>query len=277
MTHRLTIGGALNLFGPVGFRDSEDEGFTVSDVTEALAEMAGNITVRINSGGGRTFDGIAIYNALKRHSGTVTTVTQGIAASAASLVFMAGDTRVVAEGAMLMISDASGITVGTEIDQLSAAAALGKLSNSMAGIYAKGTGRTASVERAAMRAETWLNGAEAVRIGFATKEIDTGAVMASAFDYRIYAHAPDFLVKRARDMAERFDREAAAHMFAAPRQPPKENDKMKAPKPRLVTTRDGWKAEFEQSPALQAEFIQVEDYVAYMAADAKGLIKILRR
>ena len=48
MTHKLIKGGKLNLFGPVGFRDSEGEGFTVRDVAEALAETAGDITVRIN-------------------------------------------------------------------------------------------------------------------------------------------------------------------------------------------------------------------------------------
>ena len=185
MTHRLINGGELNLFGLVGFTDSEGDGFTVRDVAEALAEMEGDVTVKINSGGGRASDGIAIFNALKQHHGKVTTVAMGIAASAASVIFMAGDERVMAHGALLMVHDASGLTIGTEADHLSMAGALDKLSTQLARIYAKGTGRAASVERAVMRAETWIDGLEAVEAGYATAEINMGAIEPTAFDYRI--------------------------------------------------------------------------------------------
>ena len=210
----------------------------------------------------------------------MTTVAQGIAASAASVIFMAGDERIMAEGALLMIHDAAGLTMGTEAIHIQAAKVLGKLSNSLAGIYAKGTGRTASVERAAMRAETWLNGAEAVEAGFATAEIDMGRAEASAFNYAMYARAPDFLVRRAKDMAETFGREAAAAMFAAPRQPSKENDMPKIPTPTKATTPDGWKAEYEASDAAvkgspKNVYLSADDYAAYMTADAKGLIRVL--
>ena len=81
--HRLITGGELHLTGPVGFLDFEDEGFTVRDVTAALSELEGDITVKINSGGGFAFDGIAIHSLLRQHDGKVTTVALGAAASAA--------------------------------------------------------------------------------------------------------------------------------------------------------------------------------------------------
>ena len=272
--HRLITGGELHLTGPVGFLDFEDEGFTVRDVTAALSELEGDITVKINSGGGFAFDGIAIHSLLRQHDGKVTTVAQGIAASAASVIFMAGDERVMAEGAILMIHDASGMTMGTEADHLTTAKMLGKLSNSLAGIYAGRTRRGNDVERAAMRDETWLDGADAVEAGFATEATEGDAVEASAFNYAIYMNAPDFLVKRAKEMAERFGREAAA-MTAAPLQPTKDTDMPRIQTSPKATTSDGWKAEYEADPKIKAEFTSAEDYAAYMQADAAGRVHFL--
>lgn len=210
MTSRLIIDGDLHLNGPVGFRDFDDEGFTVSDVAEALSELDGDITVKINSGGGDAFAAVAIYNSLIAQEGKITTVVQAIAASGASVIFMAGDERVLATGALLMIHDASGFTAGTEAAHVKAARNLGKLSEQMAGIYARQTGRDSEVERKAMRAETWLDGAEAVEAGLATEESDTSAVEASAFNYALYAHAPDRLLARAKGAAEQFGLDAVA-------------------------------------------------------------------
>ena len=178
--HSLVIGGELQLNGPVGFRDFDGEGFTVRDVTEALTELEGDITVRINSGGGVAFDGIAIHSLLSQHDGEVTTVVQGIAASAASVIFMAGENRIMAEGALLMIHDASGMTLGTEADHIKTAETLNKLSNSLAGIYAGRTGHEVKVERAVMREETWLTGTEAIDAGYGTAEIATDASPAAS-------------------------------------------------------------------------------------------------
>ena len=80
-----------------------------------------------------------------------------------------------------------------------------------------------------MRAETWLDAGEAVDAGFATEATEGGKAEASAFNYQIYANAPDFLVKRAKDMAETFGREAAA-LSAAPNQPQKESIMVETPK-----------------------------------------------
>ena len=84
------------------------------------------IDLRLNSPGGSVFDAVAIYNALKRHEGTITVWIDGIAASAASYIAMAGDTIIMPENAFLMIHDPSGLVMGTAEDMRSTAEALDK-------------------------------------------------------------------------------------------------------------------------------------------------------
>ncbi len=116
MPSRLIVNGELVLFGTVGMVSffDEDDGFTAIEVQRALAEMNGDIVVKINSGGGVAFDGLAIHNALKDFAGKVTVFVQGIAASAASIIAMAGDEVVMQAGALLMIHDGSGLTLGDQ-------------------------------------------------------------------------------------------------------------------------------------------------------------------
>ena len=82
------------------------------DELKALGPVP-ELTVRINSPGGSVFDGVAIYNALKRHSAAITVWIDGIAASIASMIAMAGDEIVMPENAMLMLHDPSGLVMGT--------------------------------------------------------------------------------------------------------------------------------------------------------------------
>ena len=278
----------ITLTGPVGFKTFDDEGFTVNDVTAALADVDGDVTVKINSGGGAAFDGIAIHSLLKQHDGKVTTVAQGIAASAASIIFMAGDERVMADGALLMIHDASGLTMGTEADHMQAGKVLGKLSNQLAGIYARATHRGIDVERAAMREETWLDGGEAVDAGFATESTDTGAAEASAFNYEIYANAPSFLMELGKP-AVGIDRLAAA-LPTTIRQPMKEDamskspdpvaaEKVAAPEPKIFVethTIDTLDADAVRAEATQAEAVRVKECQAVFGySDASEATKAL--
>ena len=85
------------------------------DELKALGPVP-EVTVRINSPGGSVFDGVAIYNALKRHDAVVTVWIDGIAASIASMIAMAGDEVVMPENAMLMLHDPSGLAIGTAAD-----------------------------------------------------------------------------------------------------------------------------------------------------------------
>jgi ATP-dependent protease ClpP protease subunit len=92
-----------------------------------------DVMLRINSPGGSVFDGVAIYNALKRHEGRVTVLIDGIAASIASMIAMAGDEVVMPANAMLMLHDPSGVVMGTAVDMRSTAEALDKMKAGMVG------------------------------------------------------------------------------------------------------------------------------------------------
>jgi ATP-dependent Clp protease, protease subunit len=85
------------------------------DELKALGPVP-ELTVRINSPGGSVFDGVAIYNALKRHQAMVTVWVDGIAASIASMIAMAGEEVVMPENAMLMLHDPSALVIGTSAD-----------------------------------------------------------------------------------------------------------------------------------------------------------------
>ena len=132
------------------------------DELKALGPVA-ELTVRINSPGGSVFDGVAIYNALKRHEARVTVWIDGIAASIASMIAMAGDEVVMPENAMLMLHDPSGLVIGTATDMRGMAEALDKMKAGMVAAYRDKSGRDDAEIEALMAAETWLSAQEARR------------------------------------------------------------------------------------------------------------------
>ena len=127
------------------------------------------IDLRLNSPGGSVFDAVAIYNALSRHAGTVTVWIDGIAASAASYIAMAGDEIVMPENAFLMIHDPSGIVMGTAADMREMAGTLDKIAASMTRGYAARSGKPDTEIAALMAAETWFDAKDALDLGLATR------------------------------------------------------------------------------------------------------------
>ena len=123
----------------------------------------------LNSPGGSVFDAVAIYNALKRHAGTVTVWIDGIAASAASYIAMAGDEIVMPENAFLMIHDPAGLVMGTAEDMRAMAETLDKIEGQPGPGYAAKSGRRPSDIAALMAAETWFDAADALAQGFADR------------------------------------------------------------------------------------------------------------
>lgn len=168
-------------------------GVSASEMIDELNAIdTPKITVRINSPGGNVFEGIAILNALRAHSATVTTVIEGLAASAASFIAMAGNEIVMRRNAEMMIHDAWGDCIGNAADMETMAAQLNRISDNIASIYADRAGGEVADWRAAMKAETWYSDAEAVAAGLADR-IDTGAVTdkkaKNSFDLSVFAHA----------------------------------------------------------------------------------------
>ncbi|NKK29203.1 head maturation protease, ClpP-related [Rhizobium leguminosarum] len=198
---KLIVDGELMLYGPVGFTDFWDEsGFTSSQVIEALAALPGDLVVRLNSGGGIAMEGSAIHNALKRHDGRVIVKIDAIAASAASLIAMAGDEIEMPLGTLLMVHEPSGMTLGPADDHRRTAGVLDTMTGVFAQVYAERTGLSEIEIRRMMKDETWMAPQDALANGFATsvsEHAPTASMADAAFDYRTYAKAPDRLKRLA--------------------------------------------------------------------------------
>lgn len=159
------------------------------------------LALRLNSPGGSVFDAVAIYNAIKRHSGTVTVWVDGIAASAASYIAMAGDEVVMPENAFLMIHDPAGMVMGTATDMRAMAEALDKIKGSLLQGYAAKTGRPQEEIAPLMAAETWLDAKDALDLGFADR-IAEPVRIAARFDVGRFRNAPPVLIEGAGVAAE---------------------------------------------------------------------------
>lgn len=234
----------LTLYGTVGASWWDEEYFTAKQVREQLAGMSGDLLVRINSGGGIATEGQAIYTALKdyRSKGRVTVQVDGVAASAASLIAMAGEEIIMRLGAWMLIHDpATPWTMGrgTEEDHRKEAELLAVISNAYAEIYAERSGLSREEARQVMKDETVIDGTMAVDLGFADRvETEAQAEPAATFDYRIYAHAPQELREASKTLgAPSLGRTAVMAMIAGlPRTTEKEPSMgQKAQKPAGVT------------------------------------------
>lgn len=126
-----------------------------------------SIDVRINSPGGSVFDGNAIYNALKRHPAHVTTHIDGLAASIASIVALAGDRVVMAKNSVMMVHNAWTVAIGDADEMRAKAKVLDTLNNTLLGVYHAKTGKSEDEIRGVMSAETWFDSAAALEFGLA--------------------------------------------------------------------------------------------------------------
>lgn len=173
-----------------------DDGFTSGDVVLALANFddTADLVVFINSGGGVATEGAAIHALFSARKGKTDIVVEGIAASAASLIAMAGQSVTMSAGAVMMIHDPAGFTSGTSDDHAKTIEGLEALATAYARIYAAKSGKSPAQCRTIMREEHWYTPDQAVKEGFADKTTETAApAMIAAFDYRAYLRAPDRL------------------------------------------------------------------------------------
>lgn len=143
-------------------------GITSDDFVRDLNNIkAKTIKLRVNSPGGSVWDAIAIHNALVQHPADVAVYIDALAASAASVIAMAGDTITMMPGSQIMIHDAGGIGLGNEAELKEYASWLGDQSNNIASMYAARAGGEKEKWRALMLAETWMFADEAVESGLA--------------------------------------------------------------------------------------------------------------
>lgn len=162
------------IFGVIGW-----EVMAAQFVKDLKAITADEITVHINSEGGSVFDGIAIYNAIRNHGAKITTRIEGIAASMASVIALAGDTRLIADAGFVMIHNPWTWTDGEADDLRKAADVLDKIGEQLAAIYANRLGKSAEEVKEIMDAETWWSADEAIENGFATGKFELVEAAAS--------------------------------------------------------------------------------------------------
>lgn len=177
----------IDLYDEIGFW-----GTTAADFVRELRDLdVAEIQLHINSPGGEVFDAIAILNALRAHPARVIVTVDGLAASAASFIAMAGDQIIMARNSEMMIHDPRGLCIGNATDMQDMAARLDQVANNMASIYVDRAGGTVEAWREAMRAETWYLAEEAVTAGLADRVLESGNAQSekARFDLSVFAYA----------------------------------------------------------------------------------------
>ncbi|EOC1312715.1 Clp protease ClpP [Cronobacter turicensis] len=158
---------SISIFDVIG-ADYWGEGVTASRIAGALRSLNGaDVTVNINSPGGDMFEGLAIYNLLREYDGKVTVKVLGLAASAASIIAMAGDEVQIGRGAFLMIHNCWVYAMGNRHDLAQIATDMAPFDKAMSDIYQARSGLDASTVDKMMDGETYIGGSEAVEKGFA--------------------------------------------------------------------------------------------------------------
>lgn len=160
----------LYIFGQITsypWRDKDRDGYSV--VKELQELEADTVHVYINSLGGSVPEGLAIYNVLKNHNAKVITHCMGFACSAASVIFMAGDERIMQESSLLMIHNAYVFWTGGNAEELRKEADdLEKITEASVKAYLRRTNLSEEEVKEKMNAETWISAEEALEDGFAT-------------------------------------------------------------------------------------------------------------
>lgn len=160
---------SISIFDVIG-ADYWGEGVTASRIAGALRSLNGaDVTVNVNSPGGDMFEGLAIYNLLREYEGKVTVKVLGLAASAASIIAMAGDDIQIGRGAFLMIHNCWVYAMGNRHDLAQIASDMEPFDKAMGDIYSVRTGLSKEEVAAMMDGETYIGGSDAVEKGFADR------------------------------------------------------------------------------------------------------------
>lgn len=187
----------LQIFDQIGEDWFGGSGVSAKAFSDALQSVGqGPLVVEINSPGGNVWDGFAIYNMLRGRQAPVTTRVVGIAASIASIIALAGDTVEIADAALFMIHDPSGMVAGSSDDMRKMADALDQHGEVLASIYAKNTGKPVDQIKALMKAETWFTAEEAINFGLADRTTEMQMAIAACWHPRAVSRTAPPTVRR---------------------------------------------------------------------------------
>ena len=189
--------GTIDLYGEISDVTWWGDEVTPAQFKSDLANLGDikNLDIHINSGGGDVFAGFTIYNMISRHKAHKTVYIDGLAASIASLIAMAGDEIIMPANSMMMIHNSWAAIAGNANDLREMADELEKVDGLLRDTYVSKTGLDAETIADMMANETWFTANEAVEKGFAT-EIEDAVKMAASLDDKYfdrYKHVPDSL------------------------------------------------------------------------------------
>lgn len=181
----------LYVYGDIRKKDIIDKWFgTGEDATDAFSLKDAlsmvdtpNLTVRINSYGGSVSEGLAIYSLLSDFKGHLKTIVDGFACSAASVIFMAGEERVVPENGLLMIHNAWTEARGDSNAMRKVAEDLEKITQPSLNIYVSKTGQSEEKIKEMMDREEWITSKEAYELGFSTTQVRKDSMQSLEADF----------------------------------------------------------------------------------------------
>lgn len=248
---------------------------------KALGDLS-LINLRIHSPGGDVFEGMAIYNLLKSHPARVEVHIDGLAASMASVIAMAGDTINMPENAMMMIHKPWGIQGGDADDMRRYADLLDKVEGTLINAYVSKTGKSEDEIKGLLKDETWMTGREAVEAGFADQLTEPLAAAAQLTSKRMkeFAHMPEALKTLMQPRASTPAAAAPTQSPAAPASQPAAPDEA-AVRAQINaaenTRRDGIRAVFQPFAASHGEMLNevlLDSSVTVEQAQAKLLASL---
>lgn len=169
LVHQDESTAVLYIYGDITSIIWRDNDVCSYDMAKEIEELDGkDLLVRINSYGGEVNEGLAIYNLLKSYGGEVTTICDGFACSAASVVFMAGKKRIMPKTSLLFIHNAWTSASGDAVTLRKAADDIEKVTQPSVEIYKSVSNLSEAQIRSMMDEETWISAEEALSWGFAT-------------------------------------------------------------------------------------------------------------
>lgn len=188
---------SISIFDPIGFDPWTGDGVTAKRIAAILRNLDGaDVAVNINSPGGDMFEGLAIYNLLREYKGAVNVNVMGVAASAASIIAMAGDTIQIGRSAFLMIHNCWIVAVGNKTELRAAADTIEPFDRAMADVYAARTGLDFKAVAKLMDAETFIAGSDAVEQGFADALLPADQITEKAGSNTTSARALDMALAK---------------------------------------------------------------------------------
>lgn len=205
VSNKTSTEAEILIYGPIG--DWGDGSISAKDFADELGKLPAtvkNLTIRINSGGGDVFQGWTIFNRLNQFKAKKTVYIDGIAASMASVIALAGDEIFIGEGAIFMIHLPWTGTWGNRIDFENVINHLTNIEDQMVGLYSKKSGMDKVTVRTLMEKETYMDADTSIKNGFVHSKVEeTLPLAASIFDAKWIVRKPQSYLSEDKARAER--------------------------------------------------------------------------